>query len=509
MGMRINHNIAAMNAWRNLGVSNNSLGGSLEKLSSGFRINRGADDPAGLLISEKLRGQITGLDQAVKNASDAISMVQTAEGALTEMNSMLNSIRGLAVHAANSGANDTASVAADQTAVQKAITSMQRIAETTTFGGKMLLDGTAGGGAATADKTAATWAGVTLSAAVTLGSISDKGTYNINVTAGASQAQVVLASNSLIGALTSANVAATSTVINVTVKFGDNNLKNYTITFAGSTESYAIGIASIQASIAGRINADTVNSGVTAAVDAGTNTLSLTGSSVGTKVLDVHVENLTTASGVGSATLTDTGANMTATMTHNSDSSTLNASGNLVFVSAGAAKWANFQASLDATTTQTATFGVALASGTLQFALTQDAKSTDMVNLSIDDMQTTAIGAYTSGGTYHLNDIASTGAVYNLASYADKAVTIIDQAIEDVSNQRASLGAFQKYTLESTINNLGVTRENLQSSESRIRDVDMAEEMLSFTKNQILVQAGTAMLAQANQLPQTVLQLLK
>ncbi|MEK6556965.1 MAG: flagellin, partial [Candidatus Margulisiibacteriota bacterium] len=156
MGMQIMNNIAALNGWRNLGVSNAGLSKSLEKLSSGYRINRGSDDPAGLLISEKLRAQIGGLDQAVKNASDAISMVQTAEGALTEMNNMLNSIRSLAVHAANTGSNDTAAIAADQTAVDKAVTSIQRIATTTKFAGKSLLDGTSTGATITAVATGVT-----------------------------------------------------------------------------------------------------------------------------------------------------------------------------------------------------------------------------------------------------------------------------------------------------------------------------------------------------------------
>ncbi|MEI7942604.1 MAG: flagellin, partial [Candidatus Riflemargulisbacteria bacterium] len=148
--MKINNNIAALNAWRNLGISEAGMSSSLEKLSSGYRINRGADDPAGLLISEKLRSQITGLNQAISNANDAVSMVQTAEGALTEINTMLNSIRGLAVHAANTSANDASSIEADQTAVDKAIESIQRIATTTKFAGKLLLNGSATGATLTA-----------------------------------------------------------------------------------------------------------------------------------------------------------------------------------------------------------------------------------------------------------------------------------------------------------------------------------------------------------------------
>ncbi|MEK6557814.1 MAG: flagellin, partial [Candidatus Margulisiibacteriota bacterium] len=145
----------------------------------------------------------------------------------------------------------------------------------------------------------------------------------------------------------------------------------------------------------------------------------------------------------------------------------------------------------------------------LKFALTDDASATNLVSYGINNMQAAKIGNdATLANTGGLNDIIA-GATYNLTTNAAAAISIIDKAISDVSNERASMGSFQKYTLETTINNLGVTKENLTASESRIRDVDMAAEMMNFTKNQILVQAGTAMLAQANQLPQSVLQLLK
>ncbi|OGI09965.1 MAG: hypothetical protein A2Y40_02040 [Candidatus Margulisbacteria bacterium GWF2_35_9] len=184
MGMQINHNIAAMNAWRTLGVSNTGLSASLEKLSSGYRINRGSDDPSGLLISEKLRAQIGGLTQAISNASDAISMVQTAEGALTEMNNMLNSIRTLAVHAANAGANDSSSIAADQTAVDKALESMQRIATTTKYGGQNLLDGSAGTEVVSNDSD------ITVTA---IGTVNNSGNNDIAVTTAATAATATAA----------------------------------------------------------------------------------------------------------------------------------------------------------------------------------------------------------------------------------------------------------------------------------------------------------------------------
>ena len=144
----------------------------------------------------------------------------------------------------------------------------------------------------------------------------------------------------------------------------------------------------------------------------------------------------------------------------------------------------------------------------IKFSLTDNATTTDIISYAIDNMQTSKIGILTTLAGSTLNAIKS-GATYQLSANASAAVSIIDKAIADVSMERAKLGSFQKYTLESTLNNLGVTRENLSASESRIRDVDMAQEMMDFTKNQILVQAGTAMLAQANQLPQTVLKLLQ
>ncbi len=272
MALRINTNIGALTAHRYLTSTDSALSKSVERLSSGYRINVAADDPAGLVISEGLRAQVAGLGQATANTQHAINMVKTAEGAMAEVHNLLRTMRDLAVHAANTGVNDAASIAADQSQITQALSSIDRIADTTQFGTKVLLDGTATG---------------------------------------------------------------------------------------------------------------------------------------------------------------------------------------LVF-------------QLGAYAGQTST-------------------------LDLPDMTTATLFA----------------AAPDVATDAQAAITAIDAAIAAVSTARAALGAFQKGTLESNVTSLSVAKENVTASESTIRDADMALEMVSFTRNQIVLQAGAAMMTQANQAPQIILQMLK
>jgi flagellin len=283
--MRINHNIAALNTYRQLNTANNAQGKSMEKLSSGLRINRAGDDAAGLAISEKMRGQIRGLDQASRNSQDAISLIQTAEGALNETHDILQRMRELTVQAGNMGTNETEDLEAIQDEINSLIDEIDGIGDRTEFNGKTLMDGTYASGAAT-----------------------------------------------------------------LTFQIGAND----------------------------------------------------------TQQLELNIENMKTAS-LGSASLT-------------------------------------------------------------------------IENLDV------------SGFTAKTN--------------VDVAINAIDAAIEQVSTQRSKLGANQN-RLEHTINNLNNASENLTAAESRVRDVDMAKEMMNQTKNSILSQAAQAMLAQANQQPQGVLQLLR
>ncbi|NLB88005.1 MAG: flagellin [Syntrophomonadaceae bacterium] len=346
--MIINHNLMAMNTHRQLAMNNSAVSKSTEKLSSGYRINRAGDDAAGLSISEKMRGQIRGLNQASRNAQDAISLIQTAEGALTESHAILQRMRELAVQSAN----DT-NVEVDRGALQAEIdqlaAELTRIAENTEFNTQKLLDGN-----------------------------------------------------------------FTSKVFHI----GANEGQNITLSI-GNMRSESIGVG----------------------------------------------EKLTASNGTVSG------------VSGVSDVSVLsNASGQVaVYVESKGAYYA-----ID---------DVKASGGKLVV------EDDDAVAFLVIDKQ--ASGATVIKGV----DIST-------QSGADAAITTINNAIEKVSAERSKLGAYQN-RLEHTIKNLDNVAENLQASESRIRDVDMAKEMMEFTKNNILQQAATAMLAQANQAPQSVLQLLR
>ncbi|CUX47510.1 flagellin N-terminal helical domain-containing protein [Clostridium sp. C105KSO13] len=369
--MRIQHNIAALNSYRNLTNNNNSVSKNLEKLSSGYKINRAGDDAAGLAISEKMRAQITGLETAQKNANDGISLVQTAEGALTEVHSMLNRMVELAGQSANGTYdNDT-----DRANIQKEVKSLtdeiDRISEGTNFNGINLLDGSLTGEA----RTEASIGGFTIT-----GMKSDiKG---IKIVAGAS----------------------------------------------GSTNTATLDSSGIMTV--------TVNSGT-----------------------DLKAADLTTA------IKAKTGYDVTVSGTDIASASITN---------------------LDEVANK--------AKGSLSLQIGDTAQPFNQLKITVQSMSVKSLG---------LSNVD-----LSTQKGAKDAVDAIKTAINTVSSTRGELGANQN-RLEHTINNLSVTSENMTAAESRIRDVDMAKEMMSYTKNNILVQASQAMLAQANQIPQGVLQLLQ
>ena len=393
--MRINQNVMANNAYRNLSTTNMSLGKSLEKLSSGFRINRAADDAAGLVISQNLRAQTSGLRQATRNAQDGISVVQTAEGALNEVHTILNRMRDLAVQSANSGANDQGAQDAAQAEISALSLEVTRISSSTQFGGIKLLDGSYGVSAAT------TTGGV--NAAVAASAVTNG--FTIAIAGGSA---VAVGSVDLSGTNAAAKAASLQTAVNTAL------------------------------STAGSVHAG--NASVTA--DATTGFLKL-------EVKGLKDTQNFTLSAFGATTAAATG-------------------------------WA-----AAAATAATGSGG--------QFQI--GANSTDILNVKITAVDLTALSITT---------LSVNSGTTNSAA----AIVAVDGAITRVSKQRGDLGAFQN-RFESMINNLQVTTENLVASESRIRDTDMAAEMTNFTKNQILSQAGTAMLAQANQVPQSILSLLR
>jgi len=468
MSLRINLNSAALQSSRVLRSNDDMVTRSIERLSSGYKINRAADNPAGLAISEALRAQIGGLKQAISNTQDAVNMVKTAEGALTEVHSLLRSMRDLAVHALNTGAVDATQLAADQAQIRSAIEALNRIADTTAFGGRKLLDGTAG-------VQAQVTSGLTNGQFISGSTATKSGTYTITINTAATQRTVVGANaytaangaiiiNNVSVALTATDTAATA-VAKINLVSGQTGVtasqSNNIITL--TSVAYGSG-AKIDISYSGGVTRDNFFGGaptVTAGVDV---VASFTGGSV-------NASNIT-------------GNGRTWTGPANSDLA------GAVFYLNGAAN-----STLQVTVTQ----------GSLQFQVGSEVGQTAAVNVTgtaANKLGVGATGLETSAQTVADIDVTTTAG-------ARDAVRLIDQAIKQVSTVRGDLGAVQKNVFESAINSLSIAVENIMASESSIRDTDIASEISEFTKAQILMNSSIAMLAQANQAPQALLQLLR
>nr|MBN2276230.1 hypothetical protein [candidate division Zixibacteria bacterium] len=725
MSLRINNNIAAINAHRNLVNTTTDLSKSMEKLSSGYQINRAADNPAGLVISEQFRAQIAGLNRAIENSEGSINMIQTAEGALNEINNLLVSMRELAIHAANEGFNDTAQLEADQAEIDNAIKTIDRIAANTQFGTKKLLDGTKANTATitsanttgitikdsylttgshsivatkTADPTASlntTSYGLSLDSTITPYNLTD-GIHNLDViqaSAGATKsgdsinildawgngitfdtaaAKAIVDTGGAIGA--AATHSGTYTVklnyqengesttgwqtlnIDVSTAAGattqradlvslwnaainsnaelagkveaalDGATLQFTSTNEGSGYSVAVDDSSTTAGVAWFSFADASSRGVShqdlrfqidvaktsASVDTtiqiaantytslsaliteindklddatafgtveGTSVANLTASALGTDRIkftlsdegsdySIQLKAAVSGDGVGSArsvlglttdavavqgtdalisfdnytntiSAVDYGSSRNVTIANKATGesgrgtigitlATANQGVNLgnMLLDVTAAK---YDVRLDSGPATAVTAGVdtlvynadRTESMKLNIDLTSNGGSEQITNT--DQSLVFQIGANVGQiAKIGLNNMSASALAKNVAGNmfsslsainvttvqgAQDAQSIIDQAIDEVSTSRGTLGSFQKNTLESNLRNLRVASQNLQSSESSIRDTDMAKEMSTFVKSQILLQAGTAMLAQANQVPQVVLSL--
>ncbi|RAV03104.1 flagellin [Paenibacillus sp. YN15] len=457
--MRINHNIAALNTNRALASNNSASSKSLEKLSSGLRINRAGDDAAGLAISEKMRGQIRGLDMAQKNSQDAISLIQTAEGALNETHSILQRMRELAVQATNDTNTDT-----DRGELQKEISQLvdeiDRIANTTEFNTKTLMKGDFGTKAVSSDVNAAS---VKSALAGTIVS----GTYAVEVTTAAAKTTTVGTADLASG---------------VTITDSNNSLvlNGTTITFENGTYTAD--------QIVNKINEYSSKTGVVASIDAD-DALQLDRTEFGNKSITLAGNALATLYTAADAGKAVTGADAAITIDGVAANVTADSKdGRVLTVNSGALK--GLVLNVGGAATDTATLTVNKDELTMQIG----ANEGQTFKMTIGDMGAKSLGVDSI-------DVST-------AENASSAIAIIDKALTSVSGERAKLGAYQN-RLEHTINNLGTSSENLTAAESRIRDVDMAKEMTEFTKNNILTQAAQAMLAQANQQPQGVLQLLR
>ena len=470
MSMVVQHNMQAANANRMLGITSGAQAKSTEKLSSGYKINRAADDAAGLTISEKMRKQIRGLDKASSNAQDGVSSVQTAEGALTEVHSMLQRMNELAVQSAN-GTNSSDDRQAIQDEVDQLTTEIDRVAETTKFNEIYLLKGDNSNTKNVYMKGHDAGLKGTLtdgakSATFTMDALQAGDKYTIagkEYTIGSSTTEVT-------ALIVKANTDATADTANKTV---DVNGKTYTITYnaAGNTiadaDGTAITLDNLKKAVTGGSKVTYGNTSLTAMTDADTDGVDDDDSSIITKdVAETKIKaELLTANNIGTV-------DQAATV---EDANTANGK-----------------------TSYTINKGYATVADTLSFNLHvgADADMTNKITVDIDTMNSANLGIK----GINVKDASGTEATYAIDAIAD--------AVAKVSSQRSALGAVQN-RLEHTIDNLDNISENTSSAESRIRDTDMAKEMVNYSKNNILAQAGQSMLAQANQSNQGVLSLLQ
>lgn len=575
--MRIQHNIAALNTHRALGANQNASAKNLEKLSSGYAINRAGDDAAGLAISEKMRGQISGLNMASKNANDGISLIQTAEGALNETHSILQRMRELAVQAGN----DT-NTESDRGQLQKEMdqltSEINRIGNTTEFNTKKLVNG---------DLSAESTKGKDGKAITTSVTTAVSGKYSADYSVGVATTDVsdtrdVIKGNAITftasspGAFNWDDMDAKNGTNDITITRSGSEFKvaingqdkdgnkltvaDDKLTFNKDTNEFSYDANGVSFKIdaskldnfkdAGFIKIDlnkqdatgaaenfdltASNSGKVATVsDFKTNVLKSGGSDyaafddgisvnsgdpnyiAGVAGVKITGAGLDAANGTVKVELLDkdgAAINNTETyLTATGATGTFDYNQNGISFKIDPKDAASFsiERKFDSTTKADTV------DNSLKFQIGANEKQS--LSVSIGDMRASSLGIVGSGDGFQSTKTVTDGtnataveSSLDISNHdnAGKAVTTIDAAIEKVSTQRAQLGAVQN-RLEHTINNLGTTSENLTAAESRIRDTDMAKEMMAFTKNNILTQAAQSMLAQANQQPQGVLSLLQ
>lgn len=488
MGLRINTNIAAVRSLRNLRVSDRIQSKSLERLATGLRINRASDDPAGLVISEQLRAQIRSLEQAVENSQNGINLISTAEAALVEIGNRLRDILDSCIFASDGTASDN-QVTAEQDAVDSAIDAIDRIAATARFDSIDLLNGNSGYRITEQSNEL----NDIYVRGVNFNGLSSR-TFSVVLDQVASQARTA------IGAVAGGDV---------TIRISGNRGTQNVLLNSGSTVSQVRSAINLVA-------------GMTGVWASGTDAISESYGSdavVSITVLEEGTESGATMGGFGAGTiLSDTGSDAVGTINNfafsaiGRDVSMVTRDINISF---------EFEPTAAVNSGGTAYEFKVVDSG-LRFQINTEARPTDQVNMGIRSVHTSFLGyesvdndianaiAGTSGNTVggYLSSLKS-GGENCLRNDPENAVRIVNSAIEQVSSLRGFLGAVQADTLESNIDSLDVAIENLVSSESMIRDLDFAAETSEFTRSQILFQAGTATLASANLIPQTVLTLLQ
>jgi flagellin len=464
---RINSNIASLQAMYNLNKNQTDLNTRLQRLSTGLRINTGKDAPAGLIASESLRSEIAGLNQAIDNSQRAGNVINTAEGALGEVSSLLLEVQTLTNQAANTGALSPDEVKANQLQVDAILNSINRIGNTTQFNGVKLLNGSLD----------YTTSGVTSTAIdvvkINAAKLPDNGTQTITVqVTGSAQLGEVQFSGT--------DVGTSAVTLEVSGKEGTEQLS-----FAATTATSAVAYA---------VNALKESTGVSAIVSG--STLRFVSTEYGS------------ASFVSVKTLEGTFVNGN----DNGQDASVSINGSEASVDGLTASVRT--GDLDIELTLDSSFGTAVSTTGTSFAITgggakfqlgSQVNRPGQINVGVGAVNTTKLGNDLTG---YLSTLGSGGANSLVGGNTIQAQKILNTAIKQVANLRGRLGALQKDVLETNINSLSVARENVTASESAIRDADFAVETAALTRAQILVQAGTSVLAQANSAPQQVLSLL-
>jgi flagellin len=496
MGLTINTNVMSLNAQRNLGTSQSALAKSMQRLSSGLRINSAKDDAAGLAISDRMTSQIRGLNQAARNSNDGISLAQTAEGALQETTNILQRMRELAVQSAN----DTNS-ASDRTSLQAEVNQlkqeMTRIADTTEFNGKKLLDGS-----------------------MTSAQFQVGANANQTISFGISSAKAANLGNN---ALTSNNATGDFSIERSTSASGAssaNDVIAQTLTVIGKEGSQTASVATgdTAAVIAGKVNAISADTGVTATAKttATLGTLSANGSiafklqGTNTTAVDISATVLTGDLTNLATAISDQAGNtgITATLSADKTSITLNQAsgydikiseflGNATQTMALTGSEAGATTIGNSTTSDSSTVG-----GEISFSSASSFNVTSSIAAGAGSLFSTGALAANTSTLSSIDNVDIT-----TVSGAAAAIKAVDGALTQIDNMRGDLGAVQN-RFESTISNLSNVSENLSAARSRILDADIAQETSAMTKNNILQQAGVSILAQANQAPQLALSLL-
>ena len=479
MSLRINHNIQAINSHRQLLVNDRAMGKSLEKLSSGMKINRAADGPAALMISEQLRAQIGSLNAAVDNSEAAITMVQTAEASLVEVSNLLTAVGGLAIAAANEGVNDDSMLAALQLEVDQSLDTIDRIAANAQYGKKKLLDGSTGANGVGIGEN------VQFVEASTATRTSPVEGYNVKVDRLGSRARI------------DGGVALTQEMIDAGEEF--------TIAEAGRTVTFTATKDDSVSQVFGKLNSELSKSGMDVVFEMSDDgVLSLRHNQYGSEfaiqassstagVLSAESRQMVRSEGIdirgtiGNEVAVGTGQILTGSEGTRVDGLAIRYTGDKVVDVAG----------------EEVSGKVAVFQNSLIFQVGPNVGQTEAISLINTNTRVLGKGVPNDSGFRYLRDIN-----IRTPEGATDAQRIVSKVLDEVNTTRGAMGAFQKNTLESNLRQLRVNVEELTNAESVIRDADMAKEITEFTRNSIMMQSATAMLAQANQTPQTVLALL-